>query len=245
MEPQEYLKHLCRQLAHELTAHDKIRAFVGRHPDLIGNYAEASTRDFISRVVTPLKVSTGTILYETNYGKEPPQLDAIVWSPNPAPAIFEGGNFAIVPRGSAHGFIEIKSKAYSSKVGKDIVQKLSHERDLIHPRLKDFIPGWGDHFYALGVVCVATRPDKTLRQLVEQKRAAILLDMDDNNEVSPNIDGIWTLVNFLILLRRRARLIEAVQDVNYLPVSPDAPQPRLVKQRNSQTRNGRKAKAGR
>lgn len=130
-------------------------------------------------------------------------------------------------------------------MGKDIVQKLSHEGELIQPRLKDFIPGWGDHFYALGVVCIATKPDKTLRQLVEQKRAVILLDMDDNNEVTPNIDGIWTLVNFLTLLRRRARLIEAVQDVNYVPVSPDAPRPGLVKQRHSQARNGGKAKAGR
>src|SRR6266498_3446602 len=104
MEPQKYLDLLGSQLAHELTAHDKIRTFVGSHPDLIGHYAEASTRDFISRVVTPLKVSTGTILYEGNIGN-PPQLDAIVWSPILVPAIFENANFAIVlgeaPMGSS------------------------------------------------------------------------------------------------------------------------------------------------
>ena len=118
MEPREYLKLFGSQLAHDLTAHDKIRDFVGNHPVLIGNYAEAAVRDFISRMVTPLKVSTGTILYEGNIGN-PPQLDAIVWSPILAPAIFENANFAIVPRGSAHGFLEIKSTSYKD-TGKDI-----------------------------------------------------------------------------------------------------------------------------
>src|SRR5262245_11742275 len=214
MEPQEYLKLLGRQLAHELTAHDKIRAFVGRHPDLIGDYAEASTRDFISRVVTPLKVSTGTILYEGNVGKKPPQLDAIVWSPNPVPAIFEGGNFAIIPRGSAHGYLEIKSKTYSSKVGQDIAEKLAYEEELIKPHLKEHYPDLKGPAGALGVVCLATRPDKKLRQLVEEKRAVILLDMD-NGEVKPNPGGIWTLVNFLTMVRFRAREFQAIYAVNY------------------------------
>jgi hypothetical protein len=132
MESQEHLKLLGHQLAHELTAHDKIRAFVGSHPVLIGNYAEASIRDFISRMVTPLKVSTGTILYEKNIGN-PPQLDAIVWSPILTPAIFENGNFAIVPRGNAHGFLEIKSTSYSD-AGEDIAKKLAYEDELIRRR---------------------------------------------------------------------------------------------------------------
>jgi hypothetical protein len=242
MEPQEYLKFLGRQLAHELTAHDKIRAFVGRHPDLIGDYAEASTRDFISRVVTPLKVSTGTILYEGNVGKKPPQLDAIVWSPNPVPAIFEGGNFAIVPRGSAHGYLEIKSMSYSSKVGKDIARKLAHEEELIQPRLKDYFPELKDPVGALGVVCVATKPDKKLLQLVEEKRVVILLRMD-NGKLEPNPGGIWTLVNFLTMVRFRARFFEANESVNYAPVSIDAPQPKPAKERNSQARKGAKAKS--
>jgi len=232
MDPQKYLELLGSQLAHELTAHDKIRAFVGRHPDLIGNYAEASTRDFISRVVAPLKVSTGTILYEENYGKEPPQLDAIVWSPNPVPAIFEGGNFAIVPRGSAHGYFEIKSSSYKN-TGEVVAQKLAYAEKLIVPRLEGYIG-------ALGVVCVATKPDKKLLQLVKEKRAAILLCMK-NGELTPNPAGIWTLVNFLTTLRFQARAFQATHAVNY----PDEPQPKPAKKRHSQARNGGKAKAWR
>src|SRR4030095_5606067 len=142
MEPGEYLKLLGNQLAHELTAHDKIRAFVGSHPVLIGDYAEASTRDFISRVVTPLKVSTGTILYEGNIG-HPPQLDAIVWSPIVGPAIFENANFAIVPRGNAHGFLEIKSTSYRG-TGNNIAKKLAYEEELMYPRLEGHAGARGD-----------------------------------------------------------------------------------------------------
>jgi hypothetical protein len=240
METREYLKLLGRQLAHELTAHDKIRTFVGSHPDLIGDYAEASTRDFISRVVTPLKVSTGTILYEGNIGN-PPQLDAIVWSPIVGPAIFENANFAIVPRGNAHGYLEIKSMSYSSKVGKDIAQKLAHEEKLIQPHLKDlknFFPQLKDAVGALGVVCVATKPDKTLRRLVEEKRAVILLDMD-NGELEPNPAGIWTLVNYLLGLRLRAIACEGRLRVNSQLISSDEPQPKPTKQRHSQARKAK------
>ena len=233
MEPQEYLKLLGRQLAHELTAHDTIRAFVGRHPELIGNYAEESTRNFISRVVTPLKVSTGTILYEGNVGKAPPQLDAIVWSPILVPAIFENANFAIVPRGSAHGFLEIKSTSYSG-TGKDIAETLAYEDELIQPRLEG-------HAGALGVVCVATKPDKKLRQLVKERRAVILLNLD-NDKAAPNPDGIWTLANYLIGLRLRAIACEGRLRVNFPRIIPDAPKPKSAKKRHSQARSKGKAK---
>jgi len=246
MEAQEWLDLLGCQLAHELTAHDTIRTFVGSHPTLIGNYAEESTRNFISRVVTPLKVSTGTILYEGNVGKSPPQLDAIVWSPILVPAIFENANFAIVPRGSAHGFLEIKSTSYSD-TGKDIADKLAYEEELIQPHLKDFkdfFPELKDAVGALGVVCVATKPDKTLRQLVKEKRAVILLNMK-NDQLEPNPDGIWTLVNYLLGLRLRWIAYEGRIRVNFPLISSDAPRPKPAKQRKSQARNGRKAKAGR
>src|SRR5205085_8350715 len=102
MEGHEFLVLLASQLARELTAHETIRSFVGqRNWVLIGAHAEASLHRFIARVVAPLNVSTGTIVYEGNVGKEPPQLDAIIWSPAPVPAVFEDAGFAIVPRGSA------------------------------------------------------------------------------------------------------------------------------------------------
>jgi hypothetical protein len=179
--------------------------------------------------------------YEGNVGKAPPQLDAIVWSPILVPAIFENANFAIVPRGSAHGFLEIKSTSYSD-TGKEIAQKLVYEDELIQPHLKDYFPELKDAVGALGVVCVATKPDKTLRQLVKEKRAVILLNMD-NDKVKPTPEGIWTLVNFLIRLRFRAKFFEANIGVNYVGNRSDSPQPKLAKHRHSQARNAGKAKS--
>lgn len=213
MNGNDFLVVLGQQLAQELTAHETIRNFVGRHPALIGSYAEASLRKFIADVVSPLNVSTGTIIYEGNIGKKPPQLDAIIWSPAPVPAVFEKGDFAIIPRGSAHGFIEIKSSSYTS-AGDDIANKLAFDEELIQPRPEGYVG-------ALGVVCVATKLDKRLRQLVHDNRAVVLLTMR-GNKVEPNIDGIWALVNFLTKLRLRAIETEGRWFVNFPAIGKNA-----------------------
>jgi hypothetical protein len=224
MEGQAYLRMLGEQLAHELTAHETIRKFVGQHHTLIGAYAEASVRKFIARVVSPLRVSTGTILYETNVGQKPPQLDAIVWSPNPVPSIFENGDFAIVPRGSAYGFLEIKSSSYSD-TGKEVARQLSFAEELIQSRLKGYLG-------ALGVVCIEMEPDKILRQLVKDKRAVTLLTMN-GGAMEPSVEGIWTLVNFLTQLRLWAREAEALTFINFLGVDSDVALPKLPDQQES------------
>jgi hypothetical protein len=218
MDPHLYLELLGRQLAHELTAHETIRDFVGSNSDLIGKYAEASVRSFIARVVSPLKVSTGTIIYEGNIKTKLPQLDVIVWSPAPVPAVFENGDFAIVPRGSAHGFLEIKSSSYSSGAIEEIAERLQYHDELIQPR-------WDGYFGALGVVCVETGSSKKLRGLVEQKRAVTLLRQDGDSLVA-NPDGIWTLVNRLTDLRLRAKATEGQWQINFPLLDPNKPLPK-------------------
>lgn len=206
MEGHDFLTALGRQLTRELTEHEEIRYFVGEHPSLIGAYAEASLRRFIARVVAPLQVSTGTIIYEGNISNKPPQLDAIIWSPTPVPAIFENAGFAVVPRGSAHGFIEIKSSSYTG-TGRAIAKMLAYDEELIQPRAENYIG-------ALGVVCIEQKPDKTLLDLVEQKRAVIMLKRKGNS-LLPNPEGIWTLVNYLTKLRLRAKGTEGQWLVNF------------------------------
>lgn len=202
---------LASQLAQELTAHNTIRNFVGMHPALIGAYAEASVIQFIKRIVFPLRVSTGTIIYEGNVGKKPPQLDIIIWSPAPVPAVFENGDYAIVPRGSAHGFIEIKSTDYSSSV-KDISTCLDHESELIQPKIEGYRG-------ALGIVCLAQKKtSKIMRDLIADNRGLILLKQEGDHTV-PNPDGVWTLINFLAHVRLRASAIDGRLTVNHKPTS--------------------------
>ena len=194
---------LASQLAHELTAHGALRSFVGRNYNLIGAYAEASVRQFIKRVVAPLHISTGTILYESNCGQCPPQLDVIVWSPIVAPAIFESGEFAIVPRGNAHAFLEIKSSNYDCALGGEIERVLSYQSELI-------VPSLGAAFdMALGVVCVRSTSvkDPTLDTLVAAKRAVVLMD-DDGGRFTPRPRDVWQLIAFLLNVRKRAKVFD-------------------------------------
>src|SRR4051812_39366316 len=126
MTPQEFLEHIKDHLARSLTASNEIRVFTD-NTDLIGEHAEAVVQDLIARVVFPLKVSRGAIVHEQICPDSVPQLDAIVWQPTVLPALFDVGNFALIPRLCAIGFLEIKSSAYSN-VGTDIADALEEEK---------------------------------------------------------------------------------------------------------------------
>ena len=64
------------------------------------------------RVVHPMHVSRGAVL-DYPMPTTLRQLDAIIWSPFPAPAVFEASDFALVPRSSAFGTLEIKRSGYA------------------------------------------------------------------------------------------------------------------------------------
>jgi len=209
---QAFMDALACQLAHELTGHGTLRGFVGRNTALIGAYAEASVRRFITRVVSPLQVSTGTIVYEDNFGKNPPQLDVIIWSPTIAPAIFESGEFAVVPRGSAHAYLEIKASHYKNTVGKDIARTIAHGTTLIWPNLgAAFKP-------AMGVVCLkdTSHRDPALDALVKNGDAVVLMDIQ-GARIVPRPPDVWTLVSFLLSVRRRAKDVDGALRPKYPP----------------------------
>src|SRR5947209_5396581 len=129
MHPREFVDHLIEQLARELTANNAIRKFT-TNKDIIGAYAEASVRQLVARIVDPLRVSRGGIVWEGICPDDVPQVDTIIWSPCPMPAMFEAGDFALVPRGSAHGFLEIKRSNYKNTVGEKLTVALDREQDL-------------------------------------------------------------------------------------------------------------------
>ena len=215
MKPDEYLLTLAGQLAHDLTANGAIKRFT-TNPELIGAYAEATVRQLVARIVSPLRVSRGTIVYEGNCPKDLSQLDTIVWSPCPVPAIFEAGDFAFVPRGSAMAFLEIKRSNYSG-VGASLCEVLSKEEELIVPRLSIRRNGADPvHLPAtLGVVCLREKPrsDPKLDKLVEQRRAVVLLEQDADGTITTNASGMYTLLNFLAGVRRRAVFCDGTSEV--------------------------------
>ena len=108
---EEYLSGIAQQIVHELEPILKVKE-VTINSALLGSYTEAAVRRLIQRVVAPMHVSTGAVI-DYPMPDQLRQIDVIVCEPFPAPAVFEGGEFALVPRSSAFGIMEIKRSNYS------------------------------------------------------------------------------------------------------------------------------------
>jgi hypothetical protein len=111
MEMLQYLTNIAEQLVHEVQPVLQIKG-VTANTDLLGKYAEASLRRLVRRVVYPMRVSTRAVL-DYLMPDRLRQIDIVIWAPFPAPAVFEVEDFALVPRSSAFGLIEVKRSNYN------------------------------------------------------------------------------------------------------------------------------------
>jgi hypothetical protein len=192
MEIREYLSSIARQLVHELQPVLDIKA-VTENTDLLGMYAEASLRRLVRRVVHPMRVSTGAVL---DYPMPDclSQIDIIIWAPFPAPAVFEVEDFALVPRSSAFGLVEVKRSNYPH-----VDTKLEKFVDVDIPAIvaapDEEI---GDSRTAgIGVICILENTlSKRLQSLLAQKKAVALFTKQ-GSRVEPRSQDILFLINFL------------------------------------------------
>jgi hypothetical protein len=219
--PQEFLKIYATPLVDELKAVEGLKKFI-TNSDVIGAHAEAAVRRLIRRVVEPLHVSTGAVISEQlcSNPQQVPQLDTIIWQPCPAPAIFEIGDFGIVPQGSSLAVMEIKRSAYSG-VGKKLKERL--DQALVKMLVAGDPPGWPGtdqpelypDYPALGVVCLreTSATDTELEDLIARGHCVVILEKCAN-EVIPNVEGVYRLLNFLIRTRARAKAWDGVVYIN-------------------------------
>jgi hypothetical protein len=214
MKPEQWLHFICEQLGKEWTDLPAVRQ-MSQNNDLYGAYIEGSVRQFITRFVSPLRISKGTIVYEDNIGEMSPQLDAVIWHPSPLPAIVEVGEFAIVPRLAGLAYLEIKSSNYNG-VGKSIESKLSLMDNLV-PKLERLPSTIQDsaalNDRALGVVCVHTPgiKDEVLDRLISEKRVAVMVRrLEKTSDITVDSSGIVRLAKFLTHVRYRAKNLDGV-----------------------------------
>lgn len=229
MTPQKYLNLLFEELVRELKPLDTFRQYVGSNSALLGGYAEAAIRGFISRFLEPLHIAHGSIIHPGNYGKKHPQLDSIVWSSTVAPPIFEKENFAIVPRGSAHAILEIKSSCYLKK---DDVLKIEKTFEganaLLHPDIRDNLPDarsknliWLTDWSYPGTLCVCCarlKGQKSMAKYIKETlgaRAVILFEQQPNGELKIRPDDVAIFINFLLDIRAIAHRAEGFYRVKY------------------------------
>ena len=203
----EYLEAYAQQFAAGLVSNSAIKAFAD-NSDVIGAYAESTVRELIRRMVAPLRVSRGTVISGDSFQcpKSVPELDTIIWDPNPLPAIFESGDFGLIPQKSCCGILEIKRSVYNREIGSTISGSIEKATSLI---------GCGDAGLkkplALGVVCLQLeeqRQDSVLKQLVKEEKAVILIRME-NGEPKAIKRGVCVLINYLQAVRWRARFAHA------------------------------------
>ena len=221
MEPDEYLRMLAKELANDLFGVDRIKRFTG-NPNLLGAYAEAAIRDFVARTVYPLRVSRGSIIYEGNTGSLP-EIDAIIWQASPLPPIFAIGDFGLIPRGSAVGWLEIKRSMYSDS-GKKLRSRLELDNLVeAHPMELQYQLNGKPLATRLGVVCLQERGQHNpiVDELVTAEKAVVILRPTDGSDAgyTANPEALYRLTNFLMDLRLRARLWDGMYRVNELSVS--------------------------
>jgi hypothetical protein len=210
--PSEFLHQLAPHILADLQPPQALKQFTS-NSDVVGAYIEAGVRKFVRAYLAPIRVSTGAVIDQAQSpGSKIPQLDTIAWIPNPAPAVFEVGEFALVPRSNCLGILEVKSSVYSNKAMKQLEERTSpkflepltaeilndgHEGDVINVR---------DSF-GMGVVSILQRDQrkhlKRLDALREANRVVTLFEERDDKP-EPRSEDIYRLVNFLAVLRLRA-----------------------------------------
>ena len=213
--PTDFLEALAPHLIPELRPPSELVKFT-RNTDIVGAYVEGAVRELVKRYVAPLRVASGGVIDQANIPGDPslPQIDTIIWTPSSAPGVFQVGDFALVPRSSALGILEIKSSAYNPA---DLDKRLSPT--FVHRVTADALPDerqrLGDIVAGLGVICVRKKGQNRSRidKMKNASRVVVLFD-EDNGQFRVRTKDIYRLVNFLAFVRLRGRLHEGEIKIN-------------------------------
>ena len=210
--PSQFLDQLAPHILADLQPPMELKRFTS-NSDVVGAYIESGVRKFVRHYLAPIRVSTGAVIDQAQSpGSKIPQLDTIAWIPNPAPAVFEMGEFALVPRSNCLGILEVKSSAYNDEMMDNLEERTRPEfiEPLTAERLDDGHEG--DVFnvrncFGMGIVSILQENQrKYLKRLNDLRNAnrAVTLFEEINNKPEPRPEDIYRLVNFLAVLRLRA-----------------------------------------
>ena len=215
-DPSVFLKTLAPHVIAELKPPSDLKAFT-RNSAVVGAYVEAGIRQLVRRYLAPIRVSTGAVIDQSQKpgSKEIPQLDTIAWIPGPVSAVFEVGEFALVPRSSCLGILEIKSSAYAEAVSDlarrtdpKFVNPVTANLDDTNGREGEFL-GYvsGGGCFGLGIVSLLRKDqlgNQKIKELRDKGRVAVIFEERQTFEAQKQ--DIYRLVNFLGMIRLRASL---------------------------------------
>lgn len=156
-----YWSDFADAFAHPLKANGLLRRFL-TNPNVTALYAEAWIRSLTRSMLPQFRVSSGAVIRPGDRLREDhvPQCDMIVWDPSELPALFEKGEFALVPYSSAQAIIEIKRSCSDVSQFQDQLRRqskclpslrrkrvlgvvISHDRPLFSDEVKaDWLDRW-------------------------------------------------------------------------------------------------------
>jgi hypothetical protein len=116
-----------------LKSNSLLRKFVANRT-VTGLYAEAWVRSLARNMLPQFRISTGAVIRPSDQQGDLQsvyQCDLIIWDPSELPAIFEQGDFALVPTHSVHAIVEIKRTCSDTS---KLVKQLEDRKKLL--RLK-------------------------------------------------------------------------------------------------------------
>jgi len=226
----DYFDAYGEELARQFTPTATIKRFADNSA-VIGAFAEAIVMKFVRNYLAPIHVSTGTVISPEIFKRpgEVPQIDSMLWSPCPLPAIFEADGFALVPQMSCLGILEIKRSAYTD-AAKKINNVLIQAEKLVRP-LDSSEPEYPGYKSAIGVVCLLENDqDKYLNKMIEAQ-SVVVLSRRVKDQIEPMSEGIHVLMHYLGGIRARYQAIVGTTVVKkYGPVAFDAPMSRSTQE---------------
>jgi hypothetical protein len=127
----DYWNLYARAFAQPFQANALFSSFV-TNPAITGAYAEAYVRSTIKSMLGQrYRISTGAVTRSQDRTQaNVPQCDVIVWDPSELPAIFESGEFALVPLFSVRAIIEVKRSGTRSE-REALTQQLKERQSLL------------------------------------------------------------------------------------------------------------------
>lgn len=105
-----YWENYAEAFTHPLKAGGMLSKFV-TNTAVTGDYAEAWLESLVASMLPQFRISTGAVIRPLDRSRnlrKIPQCDIIIWDPSKLPALFEQGNFALVPTHSVRAIIEVK-----------------------------------------------------------------------------------------------------------------------------------------
>jgi hypothetical protein len=137
----DYWKMYAQAFAQPFQANALFSNFA-TNPAITGAYAEAYVRLMIKSMLGQhFRISAGAVTRSQDKTRglfSVPQCDVIVWDPSELPAIFECGDFALVPLCAVRAIIEVKRTGTSGEREK-LTEQLKNRRSLL-PNM-DFLLG--------------------------------------------------------------------------------------------------------